>query len=87
MILALANTANYVESFFFFFYVLCQTADSWEINANLSCELLKQGHEFILSQNQQAVLPKRLSLLMKCCLVGGIKKYKTSELRQTLQSL
>ncbi len=79
MTLAFANTANYVDTFFI--SVKQQTVE--KINANLSCELLKQGHRLILSQNQQAALPKRLSLLIKCHLVGGIKKYKTSALRKT----
>lgn len=69
MTLAFVNNANYVD---------VSNSRQWKINANLSCELLKQGHRLILSQNQQAVLPKRLSLLIKCHLVGGMKKYKTS---------
>lgn len=78
-------TINYVEKVLFLIYFFHVKQPI--VSVNLSCELLKQGRRLILSQKQQAVLPKRLSLLMKCRLVGGIKNYKTRELRKTVQSL
>lgn len=79
-------TINYVERVLFLILLFFHVKQPI-VNANLLYELLKQGQRLILSQNQQAVLPKTLSLLMKCRLVGGIKNYKTRELRKTVQSL